>query len=245
MQPLEHLLENFLAELTDSSGQVALQRFADDSALDLKIAEFRTLLAGLSPESRYLVARFERDNALRVGPPQQRARILATYAKTALKLLKGGIVRSRGMIIPAPDFSRLTSAMPGLEAILRDRWLEIQTCLNAGACLSSVILMGSVLEALLLSRALLSPGEVSRAKRAPAAKGRAIQDWNLSELIAVALELGWIKIEPVKFSFPLRKYRRLVHPGGELSANVDLSVETCEGCWSVLNQAVEELLNSL
>lgn len=244
MQQLEHLFEAFLAELIDSSGRVAFQRFADGNELDLKIAEFRTLLAGLSPESRHLIARFDRDDALRVGTPEQRVRILATYAKTALKLLKSGIVRSRGTIVPAPDFSPLTSAIPGLESILRDRWLEIQTCLNAGACLSSVILMGSVLEALLLSRALLSPGEVSRAKRAPA-KGRVIQDWNLSELIAAALELGWIKIDPVKFSFPLRKYRRLVHPGGEVSANVDLGAETCEGCWSVLNQAVEELLNSV
>jgi hypothetical protein len=46
--------------------------------------------------------------------------------------------------------------MPGLDVVIKDRWLEAQKCQHAKAYFAAVIIMGSMLEALLLSRALFN-----------------------------------------------------------------------------------------
>ena len=51
----------------------------------------------------------------------------------------------------APDFARLT-ADASLAEILAFRWEEAQRCVGAGAYLSAVIMMGSILEGALLYR---------------------------------------------------------------------------------------------
>ena len=53
--------------------------------------------------------------------------------------------------------------------------------------------MGSILEALLLARATLSPAIAYQSARAPkdkAGKVPAVQDWSLSALIDVAVDVG-------------------------------------------------------
>lgn len=244
MQNAEKLIEEFLKECSNPDGSFPSERFRKISDVDEKTTEFRVLLNAVTLGAEYLVDKFDNDRVLQAGGLEERLRMLIVYVKTTLKLLKNDIIRYRGFLGNIPDISKLIRTTPGLETIIADRWLEIQTCIKVGAHLSAIILMGSVLEALILSRAMLDTDKVSRTKGA-GRQGQPIQEWSLSDLISAAIELGWIKIEPIKFGFALRKYRHLIHPWGEMSANVDLSAETCYAYWQVLNKAIQDLLKSV
>lgn len=244
MQNAEKLIEEFLKECTNPDGSFPSERFRKTSDAEEKITEFRVLLNTVTLGSEYLVDKFDNDPVLQFGGLEERLSMLIVYVKTTLKLLKNDVIRYRGFLVNVPDISKLIRTNPGLETIIADRWLEIQICIKVGAHLSAIILMGSVLEALILSRAMLDADMVSRTKKA-VRRGKPIQEWSLSELISAAIELGWIKVEPIKFGFALRKYRHLIHPWGETSANVDLSAETCYAYWQVLNKAIQDLLKSL
>lgn len=108
--------------------------------------------------------------------------------------------------------------------------------------------MGSILEALLLARAFKDSEKSYRAKAAPKdknGKNRALTDWNLSNLIDVAVELGWLKTDRGKFSHALRDSRNMVHPYFEVSSNANIDMETCKTCWTVLNASVKDLISSI
>lgn len=138
--------------------------------------------------------------------------------------------------------------MPDLDIVIKDRWLEAQMCQHARAYLASVIIMGSILEALLLSRALLNQADSYQAKAAPNRKegGKApIHNWNLNTLIDVAVELGWLKIDRGKFGHALRESRNVVHPYTHVTTKANYDEATCTTCWHVLNAAVDDLIKSL
>ena len=137
---------------------------------------------------------------------------------------------------------------PALHKIIADRWIEAQKCQNAGAYLFAVIGMGSILEALLLARAVLNIADANRATSAPKDRQqnvRPVQEWKLSQLIDVCVELKWLKVDRGKFSHALRESRNVVHPWQHATIQADFDEATCKTCWHVLNASVEDLLNSL
>ncbi len=107
--------------------------------------------------------------------------------------------------------------------------------------------MGSVLEALILARALLSPETAFRARKAPkkSEKSVAIQDWTLNQLVNVAVEVGWLKTDRGKFSHALRESRNVVHPWVEVSTRANFDEATCKTSWEVLKASVDDLINSV
>lgn len=248
MQNLEKLIEVFLGELTHADGAVAFDSITAAADVSAKQLEFRMLLSTLNPEAQYLIDKFDQDPVLSAEDPQARLQGLVVYARTTLKLLQRNIIRDRGTLIPTPDFSILTESMPGLALVITARWKEAQRCQNAGAYLSTIIMQGSILEALLLSRMLQDTTAAQRSRRAPKTpdgKVPAIQDWQLNELLAVAIDLGWLKSDLSDFSFAIRKYRYLIHPWGEVSAKFPLNAGVCNACWKVLDRAVDDLLKSV
>lgn len=148
-------------------------------------------------------------------------------------------------ISPGPSFSKLTSTVPELERILQDRWIEAQKCQRAGGFLSAVILMGSILEGLLLCRAFGSRPEAYRSKASPKDRktGDAvpIEDWKLNDLIEVAVDVGWLKLDRGSFSHALRESRNIVHPWEHMAQKADFDEGTCRTCWQVLSAAVGDL----
>lgn len=97
--------------------------------------------------------------------------------------------------VPPPDFELLTAGDQGLAEILTRRWEEAQRCVEAGAHLSAVIMIGSVLEGALLARVFADRETACRARAAPRDKrGGLIQpeEWKLTSLIDVAHEVGWL-----------------------------------------------------
>lgn len=146
---------------------------------------------------------------------------------------------------PAPDFRRLVSDI-ALGEILAFRWDEAQRCVEAGAHLSAVVMMGSILEGVLLHKVEQNVADANRAKAAPkdraTGKPRPIQDWGISALIDVAHELGWLQGDMKRFSHALRESRNIVHPYMQRLLNDNPDHDTCAICWQVVRAGVADLL---
>lgn len=65
-----------------------------------------------------------------------------------------------------PDFVVLVQDQ-GLAEILEHRWLEVHRCIDAGAHLAAIVMMGSLLEGVLLAVVTMHPEHVSCAKTCP------------------------------------------------------------------------------
>lgn len=143
-----------------------------------------------------------------------------------------------------PDFLRLVGE-PQLANILTFRWEEAQRCVSSGAYLAAVVMMGSILEGVLLYRAERDRGTACRTKSAPKDRNgqvRPLQDWSLSQLIAVAYEVGWLQGDVKRFSDALRESRNLVHPYVQRLYSERPDADTCSICWQVVRAAVADLL---
>jgi hypothetical protein len=166
--------------------------------------------------------------------PQLRAR----QAATAPPKLK-----ERPLETP-PDFGRLVSDA-SLAGILSFRWDEAQRCARAGAHLSAVIMMGSILEGVLLHKVEQDFRTANQARSSPKDRTgtvRPIQDWGLSSLIDVAHEVGWLQGDVKRFSHALKESRNIVHPYVQRLSKDRPDNDTCAICWQVVRAAVADLL---
>lgn len=133
---------------------------------------------------------------------------------------------------------------PQLTELLRKRLDEARTCREYGAHLSSVIMLGSVLEGVLRDVALQHRPEAYRCRVAPkdqSGKPRDIGRWKLVELVDVAHACGWIELDAQRFSHELREYRNMVHPAVELADMHHPDEDTAAICWNVVVAALNDL----
>ena len=240
------ILASLLKEVADSEGAARTDKFAGLRAVDAKVREAKLILKDANAEA--ILAEMETDTDFQANSRRIRLEALANYCRTALRFFDTGLVKQRKQLFRGPDTTKLTSILPGLEQIIQGRWLEAQRCQHAGAYLAAVILMGSILEALLLSRCSLSPGDAYQAPAAPQDKtGRkiAFHEWSLHTLVEVSADRGWIKTDRASFSHGLRQSRNIVHPYEQARTKADFDDATCKVCWQVLNASVDDLLVSV
>ena len=145
----------------------------------------------------------------------------------------------------APNFLLLVED-DSLANVLSLRWQESQKCVNAGAYLAAVVMMGSILEGALLYKVESNPVAANRSQSSPkdrrTGKPRPFQDWGLSALIDVAHDLGWLQGDVSRFSHALRESRNLVHPYMERLRTDRPDGDTCSICWQVVRTAISDLL---
>jgi hypothetical protein len=147
--------------------------------------------------------------------------------------------------IPIPDFDRLVTD-PSLASILESRWREVTKCIEAGAHLAAIILMGSILEGVLLAITTAYPKQANQAPAAPkdvSGKVKRFGEWTLSNLIDVAHDCGWLQTDAKKFSHVLREYRNLVHPWEQRARDEVPDEDTCRICWEVVRAAMNDIQN--
>ncbi len=128
-------------------------------------------------------------------------------------------------------------AMP----IIESRLNEARTAMGVGAYLSTILLCGSVLEAVLLGAAQKEPARFNRASSSPkAADGsvRRFHEWNLAQFIDVACEAGLLKLDVKKFSHGLRDFRNYIHPYEQMSSGFSPDEHTAKVCFQVLKAAL-------
>jgi len=242
------LLTQILEEVALLDGSAALDRFPSLRHVDAKVREIRTILKPISGAIGSLYSDFETDADFQANSRRVRLEALANYCRSAIRFLDHGGGKFEKTVTPCPSIAKLTRAAPGLEAILQARWLEAQTCQNAGAYLAAVILMGSILEGLLLAAASEHRPVCYRAAQAPKRKDGTVlpvEEWKLTHLIDVAVEASWIKTDRGKFSHALRESRNIVHPWEHMTSKADFDEATCKTCWHVLNASVEDLLQAV
>jgi hypothetical protein len=176
-----------------------------------------------------------------------RLEALANYCKSIIRFLDTGVIKQKVQITRIPDVSEIVTSHPRLEEVLSQRWIDAQKCWHQKCFLSSIILMGSILEGLLLARVSMEPSIAYQARTSPKEKNgsnKPYHEWNLSQLIDVACEIGWIKSDRGKFSHALRESRNIVHPWAQISANADFDEATCATSWEVLKAALDDLVKA-
>jgi len=128
--------------------------------------------------------------------------------------------------------------------IINSRINEIKICLDNNAPLSSIFLIGSTLEGILLGVASQYPGKYGRANSAPKYKSGKIKNfdnWTLNDFINVSYEIGFLEKDVKQFSHYLRDFRNYIHPHKQLDDDFNPNNHTALICDQVLKAAIYEL----
>jgi len=136
----------------------------------------------------------------------------------------------------------------GLESsiteILSNRIVEITHNISIGNSLSSIILIGSVMEGILLGMAQKHPDKFNKSKSAPMNKNSTIvkkfNEWTISDFINSAYELDIIKEDVKKFSHVVREYRNYIHPYQQLCSQFNPDKHTASICFQVLKAMAKQ-----
>lgn len=129
--------------------------------------------------------------------------------------------------------------------VLKSRIEEIKQIINKKASLSVVFLLGSTLEGILLGTGITYPQIFMSCKSAPKEKSgkvKKIHDWKLAELIDVAYETGFIKLDVKKFSHVLRDFRNYIHPYEQVAQGFSPDKHTIDICWQVFKGAYSQVV---
>jgi hypothetical protein len=149
-------------------------------------------------------------------------------------------IPKRRLLYPAPNFASLVTDAE-LARVLSNRWTEANLSFEAGAYLATVILLGSILEGVLLSKIEKNPAQANKASSCPkdrTGKPLPISEWKLQNLIEVTHECGWLKKEYRDFSHVIRDYRNFVHPNKERKEGIIFDVNISRVVWEVVSAAL-------
>lgn len=170
------------------------------------------------------------------------------FEKITIDFSDDGEIAKDMKLVSSPDFLSI-GLKPEIDEILKDRWNEAQRCGTVGAYLSAIIIMGSILEGLLLGIFQQNPAEVNKCASAPkdqnTNKVKKFSDWKLTEMIDVALQIGWFNPDVQKVSHALRDFRNLIHPYHQMNTGIYPDADTYQISWSVVQAAVNALVSKL
>lgn len=142
--------------------------------------------------------------------------------------------------IPLDSLPVEASLVPYLEARIK----EIGQCVSV-APLSTIFLIGSTLEGILLGVALNNLETYNRAESAPkdskTGKVKKLDKWTLNDLIDVSYEVGFLKEDVKKFSHVLRDFRNFIHPYLQMSRRFQPDEYTARICFQVLKAALYQI----
>lgn len=146
------------------------------------------------------------------------------------------------------EFSKIDLLPLGLdfqfEQVITQRLNEIKKSLHSESALAVIFLCGSTLEGLLLHIAAQNPQKFNSSKSAPKDKDgkiRQLHDWTLDNLINVAYEENFIKLDIKKFAHTLKDFRNYIHPRQQASQNFNPDKHTAEISWKVLQATIANL----
>lgn len=129
--------------------------------------------------------------------------------------------------------------------IIKLRLKEVEACISGEAPLSSILLIGSIMEGILLGMAITYPQQFNQASSAPIDKGtgkvRIFPDWTLNNYIDVAFEVGLLKQDVKRFSHVVRDFRNYIHPYEQMSSRFFPDKQTALICFQVLKAAISQI----
>lgn len=137
----------------------------------------------------------------------------------------------------------------GLRKILIRDFLELETCKNRGLIKSTLVLCGSIIEALLLdqilkddnlSNAQLKFDDIIREKE-PKRVGKSPKEWWFAEVIKICEKLELVSNEAIKEVWKLNDYRQIIHPINEIDNRKNISLELAQISYHVLLMIINDL----
>jgi hypothetical protein len=167
-------------------------------------------------------------------------------AEHIVELASYATATAGGTADAAPSFSPLVSDSK-MQAILINRWNECVTCVDSGAALAAIVMMGGLLEGLLLAKINQLPDKsaVFRATSAPRDRTGGplkLNEWGLKSYMDVAQELRWISKTAKDIGEVVRDYRNYIHPQKELSHGISISPEDARMLWEVAKSVTFQIL---
>lgn len=168
------------------------------------------------------------------------------------------VARLEGKSAPSPkpaaqtvdDFLHSEFTIPNIQKlpieaqavpIIESRLAEARTAMGAGAYLATVLLCGSVLEAVLLGAAQKQPARFNQASASPKAPDGSVKrfhEWSLAQFIDAASEIGLLKPDVKKFGHGLRDFRNYIHPYEQMASGFTPDQHTAKVCFQVLKAAL-------
>ena len=176
----------------------------------------------------------------RVKPPSQFSSLQKSQTAKVTEETEESFLQKQFVNI---DVDRIVE-IPEVLAIIKSRLSELKKCMSNGAALSSLFLIGSVLEGVLLAVAMKQPAKFAAAKTAIKDRtGKAIEipNWKLNALIDTARELGYVKEDVHRFCHYVRDYRNYIHPYEQYSQRFEPDVNTVNIAFQVLKGAVAQI----
>ena len=133
-----------------------------------------------------------------------------------------------------------------IETIMKERLVEINTCIKSNAPLAAIFLIGSVMEGILSEIASAYPKQFNCAKSTPkykTGKPKTFKDWTLNNFIDVATEIGFLKRDAKDPSHTVRNFRNYIHPKQQLAENFTPNQNTAVLCLQILKIAIDQIGN--
>ncbi len=136
-----------------------------------------------------------------------------------------------------------------LKRILIRDFLELETCKNRGLTKSTLVLCGSVIEALLLDQIIKDDNlsiaqekfnDIIREKK-PDRVDTSPEKWWFAEIIDVCEKLKLISHEAKKEVWKLNDYRQIIHPMNEISLEKNITPELAQISYHILSMIINEL----
>lgn len=122
---------------------------------------------------------------------------------------------------------------PDLVAVNQERLNEANSCQKVKAYMSSIIMLGSLLEGVLLAAV---------SERSHRQLPKPIDRMGLQDLMDFAHKEGWIQFDAHKGSELVREYRNLVHPHLQVRRiGHPPDEDTLAMCWPVVNATLNDL----
>lgn len=134
--------------------------------------------------------------------------------------------------------------------VMEQLWEESQKAQKAKAYLSTIVILGSILEGLLYHQITKSDENMAKAggcSSSPKEKGKVLsfEKWSLNDMIVVSYKCSWVNEFYYGHSDALRKHRNFVHPFLQLNETFMMPNENaCELSRVVLKGIFENLLRN-
>jgi hypothetical protein len=139
---------------------------------------------------------------------------LRSYLATCAANLKAALVETESSpLMEHLEFRFVKDS--GLREIIERDYGDIVKAVATTSWKSVIILSGGIIEAILLNCLMADESRARTAKGAPGGKPD-LSEWDLSELLRVAVNLKMVEPSAEMLADAARQYRNIVHPGYEL-----------------------------